>query len=202
MLYCSLCDWRHLSDISSDIFCVCLDCFDSFELTETSIRKALENLTKDNVDVAPDNLFHEPDLIKVKAVAHKNGNGNGKHTREITEQIVEVFDYWKEMTDHPDAQLSGERASVISKHLMGTGKTPVRSKDELKRALYGYSIEPIEANGKRYDDITLLLRDAKHIEIGVEIAKRSQSQRRNLSSATDGAEQYSDILKQIRSRRR
>lgn len=200
MFVCVLCDKRITCTV--EVFGSCEDCFDSFELTETSIRKALENLTKDNVDVAPDNLFHEPDLIKVKAVSPKNGNGNGKHTRETVEAALRILDKWKELNNHPDAAASPERLNCIIEQLMGSKKCSARTEADLVKCLLGYSIEPIVVNGKRFDNIKLLFKDADHIEKGIEIAKRSQSQRRSLSSATDGAEQYSDILSQIRNRRR
>lgn len=202
MLYCSLCDWRHPTDLAFDVFCICPDCFSYNELTEHSVRKVLENLTSTNVNVAsPDTLFgslfsSEPIAVKAKTNGHKNNQ-----TKEVAIQTSEVFDYWREKHDHPDAMLSNERAKVINKHLLGTSGNPKRSAEDLKKALLGYSLEPIEANGKRYDDITLLLRDAKHIEGGIEITNRSQKRKRNLSRVTEGAELYEDIFADIKKRR-
>lgn len=199
MLTCVLCDKRVICSIES--FGACDSCFEYYELTETSIRKALESLTKDNVDVAPlDNLFHEPDLIKVKAKTNGHKNGSGKHTREITEQTVRIFDRWKELNEHPDAELSGERADCIIRHLTGSGKYPIRTEADLVKCLLGYSIEPIMVNGKRFDSIKLLFKDADHIEKGIDIANRTGQRQQSLVRGT-GAERYSDIFREIRQRR-
>jgi len=75
----------------------------------------------------------------------------------------ELFKYWQETMNHPKAKLDKKRKGVIQKALkLGF------SIDELKQAISGCLRTPYNMgqndSGQVYDDISLILRDAEHIE--------------------------------------
>lgn len=75
----------------------------------------------------------------------------------------EVFRYWQETMNHPKAKLDKKRSSVIHKALqLGY------SVSDLKQAIIGCAQTPFNMgqNDRQqiYDDISLILRDAEHIE--------------------------------------
>ncbi len=77
--------------------------------------------------------------------------------------VGEVFMYWQGIMTHPNAKLDRKRHSAI-KGALKLGFTVV----DLKRAIDGCANTPHNMGkndeGKRYDDIGLILRDAAHIE--------------------------------------
>jgi hypothetical protein len=93
-----------------------------------------------------------------------------KHHITTNKSSVEIFAYWKEKLGHPKAKLDQKRKSRISNALKQY------SIDELKQAIDGCALSPYHMgeNEKkiRYDDIELILRDAKHIEQFINIYVR------------------------------
>lgn len=75
----------------------------------------------------------------------------------------EIFHYWKETMNHPQAKLDKKRAGIIHKALQ-LGYSVV----DLKKAINGCAQTPFNMgqNDRHqiYDDISLILRDAEHIE--------------------------------------
>lgn len=77
--------------------------------------------------------------------------------------IKNIFEHWKKTLGHPNAKLDGKR-KAISERALKLGY----SEDELKTAIEGCAKNPFNMgendNNTKYDDIELILRDAKHIE--------------------------------------
>lgn len=75
----------------------------------------------------------------------------------------EIFEYWKTIMRHPRAKLDSKRKRVITNALK-LGYTP----SDLKQAIDGCANTPYNMgkndSGQIYDDISLILRDATHIE--------------------------------------
>lgn len=77
--------------------------------------------------------------------------------------LNQIFQYWRIIMNHPRAKFDRKRQSVIRKALdLGY------SIDEMKQAIDGCANTPYNmgknSSGQIYDDISLILRDAEHIE--------------------------------------
>jgi hypothetical protein len=81
----------------------------------------------------------------------------GKH-----DQVKSIFDYWKKVMHSPKSKLDGKRRTRIAKALESY------SAYEIGKAIRGCSKTPHNmgqnANGVKYNDIELILRDASHID--------------------------------------
>jgi hypothetical protein len=83
--------------------------------------------------------------------------------------VDRVFDHWRSEHKHPKAVLSGQRRKVI--------QAALKDYDEatLCTSISGYRNSPhhMGENDQRtvYDDISLFLRDSKHIEAGLHFAR-------------------------------
>lgn len=84
--------------------------------------------------------------------------------------IERVFEHWQREHDHPQAKLTPDRRRLIAARLK-TFAEPV-----LLECISGYKRSPHHMGenkqGRRYDDIELFLRDAKHVETGVQLARQ------------------------------
>ena len=87
-----------------------------------------------------------------------------------TSPVAEVFAHWQKATKHPRARLDPKRERVIRAALKHYAVA------DLCRAITGYAVSPFHQGqndtATRHDDVTLCLRDAKHIEAGWELAER------------------------------
>ena len=92
----------------------------------------------------------------------------------ITDTVRAVFDYWRGRCNHHGAILDNKRAALISKQLEAG-----RSLEELKLAIDGAAADPFSqgANdrGRKFDDISLICRDASHIEQFIEMAQAAKN---------------------------
>lgn len=81
--------------------------------------------------------------------------------------IVEVFAHWQRATGKERAKLDPKRRTLIARALKG------RTVAELCRCVDGYAADPWHRGendrGKGYLDLSLMLRDAEHIEKGQEL---------------------------------
>lgn len=111
-------------------------------------------------------------------VATKEKKGKEKEKKEHTSEVEtspvtvsdcthannqqQLFKYWQRVMNHPRAVLDGKRQRVIAKALK------FYSFEDLKKAIDGCNNTPYNMgkNDSRqiYDDITLIFRDAEHIE--------------------------------------
>lgn len=84
-------------------------------------------------------------------------------TSKSSTTTQEIFSHWQSVMNHPRAKLDKKRESKISQALkLGYGV------EELKQAINGCSKTPYNMgkndSGQRFDDVSLILRDAEHIE--------------------------------------
>lgn len=74
----------------------------------------------------------------------------------------ELFEYWKDKTGHPRARLDDKRRRKLATALR------FYSLAECKKAIDGCTKsawhQGQNPNGKRYDQISLIFRDAEHVE--------------------------------------
>jgi len=91
-----------------------------------------------------------------------------------------VFDHWRSVHGHQAARIDAKRASVINSALA------LYSADKLCESISGYQNSPHHMGrndrGTKYDDITLMLRDATHIDAGLKFFDEPPD--------TDGSEKW------------
>ncbi len=102
----------------------------------------------------PDSLNPEPDPRSLKPE---------KTLVELKpDDAKEIFEYWQKVMNHPRAAFDNKRKTLIKKCFKHY------SVDDLKKAIKGCSITPHNMGenkeGRVYDSIELILRDAKHID--------------------------------------
>ncbi len=148
-----------------------------------NVNKYILNLNKNSS--AGDALHSEGDAPGGSAGdAHKPVNPlNQKiepNTYADSEPIIinTIFNFWKEIMKSPRSMLDADREKSIKKALK-VG----RSIDDIKLAIKGCSLTPYNMgqndNNKKYNDITLILRDAKHIEAFMESAINPPKPKKN-----------------------
>lgn len=102
--------------------------------------------------------------------------------------MVEVFEHWKQVHGHSKSRLDDKRRRVIRNALANY------TADELCESIAGYLNSPhhmgVNERGTRYDDIELFLRDAKHIDAGLQFARTppsvlSKTTRQNIANTAD-----------------
>lgn len=137
--------------------------------------------------------LHEPSP-SVLAVREGNGReGKGQDSplrgapvrrRRDSAARQRIFEHWKKAWNHPGAKLDAKRSRVIDAALQGYDEA------ELCRSIDGYKLSPHHCGQNdrrtRYDDIELLLRDAKHIEAGLQFAQGAASGKPPLEPMTAG----------------
>lgn len=85
-------------------------------------------------------------------------------TPQAADHVLEIFEYWKTLLKHPKAKLDDKRKKLINNALK-LGYEP----HDLMDAIEGCSKSPYHMgcdgrNTTVYDDLDLILRDAKHID--------------------------------------
>ena len=99
------------------------------------------------------------------------------------QQLVAVFDEWRTVTGHPKAQLDNNRKRRIAAALRSHGF------DTTMAAVRGVQWSPFHLgqndSGQRYDDVTLILRDAAHLERFAEYEQDPTTRPRADTSARD-----------------
>lgn len=93
-----------------------------------------------------------------------------RNTCPESDLVREVFDHWKKVHGHPKARLDSARMTKIKNALKQF------SVDDLKFAISGYKNSDYHMGkneqGTVYDEITLFLRNASHIERGIRLGKK------------------------------
>lgn len=104
-----------------------------------------------------------------------NGEGNGEGEIYLSSKldlVRDIFDYWKVSLNHPKAVLDSKRKRVISARLKDG-----YSAERIKQAIEGikYSAHHMGQNDRNtiYDDIELICRDGKHVDMFAEIKERT-----------------------------
>ena len=90
---------------------------------------------------------------------------------EKNSDVIFIFDRWKNVMRHPDSRIDKKRSNAILNAIdMGYRIS------EIEEAIIGCSKNPwnmgLNPNGKIYDDICLILRDASHIDSFIADFKR------------------------------
>ena len=103
-------------------------------------------------------------------VTGRDGTGRKEETlsgtpdleSKLTDDEFQVFEHWRVTLNHPKAKPTAERKRLIAKQLK------VYPREDLQRAIDGCAKSPHHMGqndrNMRYDDLELILRDAKHIE--------------------------------------
>ncbi len=88
-------------------------------------------------------------------------NVNNKTPKsKSTAMVREIFDYWREQTDHPRAVLDSKRSTAIAARLRD-GFTA----EDLRLAIDGAAKHAfVNPQGRRFDDIELICRNASKVE--------------------------------------
>ena len=129
----------------------------------------------------------------------REGNGKGRESPSSPPKGTEqVFAHWQGIYRHPQAVLDNNRKRVIERALKHY------SPEVLCEAISGYCNSPHHMgqnkDGTVFDDVSLLLRNATHIEAGLRFARsppaaQNETQRRqaaNLQTATEWVAQGKD----------
>lgn len=86
---------------------------------------------------------------------------------QLITPATRIFDHWKSIHGHPRARLDAKRIKLINAALK------LYDEATLCQSISGYLNSPHhmgtdpKGNGCKYDDIELMLRDAKHIDAGI-----------------------------------
>ena len=80
-----------------------------------------------------------------------------------------LFEFWKQTHGHPKAKLDAKRRRVIAAALK------LYDAETLRQSISGYLLSPFHMgeneHKRKYDDIELMLRDARHIDDGLAFSK-------------------------------
>jgi len=143
----------------------------SENVPDNSSKKSLENtsnalkqINKIKIPIrhhpkkSSENLMYQPSYILMNS--------------DEQEKLVQaVFNYWKTVMNHPKALLDKNRRGMIVDAL--EAGYPL---DDIKQAIDGCALTPfnmgINNQNRYYDDLTLILRDATHIEGFIDRASR------------------------------
>lgn len=103
---------------------------------------------------------------------------NNKDTPD--DDVDAVFNHWKKTLKHPRATLDKKRRDKIARTLKDY------SPDDIAKAVVGCSLSPYHMgdndSGTKYDDLTLIIRDAEHIERFIGFADRPPKPRQQAYS--------------------
>lgn len=104
----------------------------------------------------------EPSRNPEPSLAKPEPSQDPSSSADAPDPVAVIFERWKEVMKHPKGQLTPERRKKIRTALKHY------SLDECLTAITGCSVTPHNMgnndSGERYDDIELILRDAKHID--------------------------------------
>lgn len=132
----------------------------------------------------------------------------------IINNINVIFEHWRDVMDHPRAKLDNKRKSAIKKALeLGYDV------EQLKQAITGCSKTPFNMGdndrGQRYDSITLILRDADHIDrfinnyhnppaarVNKNEANRRNNEQRYENTSQRASRLLAEVEQQLRNERR
>jgi hypothetical protein len=100
-----------------------------------------------------------------------NANAKKKQKPTVTPEVLEIFEHWKFAMIHPQAKLDEKRRTAIARALkLGYAV------ESLKVAIDGCKADPwhMGANDrkKRFDGLTMILRDAEHIDKFISLGER------------------------------
>jgi hypothetical protein len=180
----------------------------SFDCTEKQFQKSIDYLASVNfleirgVTSASNGLAHDASgvLATCNTETEQSREEKTREDREAEQRrerhvadakpsaVDVVFDHWRQVHNHPRAQLDAKRRTLIQDRLRQYGEP------DLCTSITGYLNSPHHMGqnkqGTRYDDIENFLRDAKHVDMGLKFyteppLQQSTLTRKNVAS-TDG----------------
>lgn len=105
-------------------------------------------------------------------------------TREAKSLESEIFDFWKEIMGHKRARMDVKRQKIIKDRLRD-GYTY----EDITDAISGCFLSPFHQGdndrNSRYDDISLICRDAEHIDKFIQIYEEAQQRAEIRSRGVD-----------------
>jgi uncharacterized protein YdaU (DUF1376 family) len=116
------------------------------------------------------------------SVSGTDSNSDEKQTIVASAPILEVFEHWKAVMDHPGARLSPKRRRKIENRLRDYAP------EQLKCAVDGCKASPFHqgANQEKaiHDDIELICRDSEHVDMF--IARAPQANKPHVPQQLEG----------------
>lgn len=160
---------------------VCRDCgalVPAFELAQRRLKSAYQSLDqkeRENGELGEAVVRTQRQLSNARGTIRQLREQQSKEDDEFVVEAKEAAEYWKRLLAPKTRELKGPRLE----------KTVARRKagytlDELKLAIYGYYCRPYVVDGKRkhtgkpqerHVDLELIMRDAKHVDTGMAIAR-------------------------------
>lgn len=176
----------------------------SFDCTEKQFKKSIEYLASVNfleirgVTSASNGLAQDASglLASCNTETEQSREENTREDREQSRDMSDskpsdvdvVFNHWREVHNHPRAQLDAKRHTLIQERLRQYPEA------DLCTSITGYLNSPHHMGqnkqGTKYDDIENFLRDSKHVDMGLKFyaeppLNQSTLTRKNVA-ATDG----------------
>lgn len=156
----------------------------SLDCTEEQFKQAILHLVEYNFlsvqGVTEEEKPSVQDASKLLATCYVRGEerreeGEKRERRSLVELKLDdspttrIFEHWQQEFRHPKAKLDAKRRRLIAAALNAYDESTVRA------AISGYKLSPHHMgqnkDGTVYDDISLFLRDAEHIERGLNFAR-------------------------------
>ena len=123
----------------------------------------------------------ETDTPTLALAAPETDPKTGARAPSAHAEVHRVFDHWRERLDHKGAKLDGKREALIRRALKSHGLAVVTAAvDGCAASEWHRGANP---DGKRYDSLGLILRDAEHIE---RFASMATPTREGTASASGG----------------
>lgn len=118
------------------------------------------------------NAIALPDQTRLDQKEDVPQGGTNGHSHE-PDPVATVFEHWQSTHGHPKAKLDDKRRKVIRQALKHY------SVEDLQLAINGYKASSYHQgkneNKAVYDDIELILRDAKHIDAGIAFSSKPET---------------------------
>lgn len=127
-------------------------------------------------------LTKSRELVAVRNRLDRLQSGQDGRDSELYEQALEVANYWKQLLAPRTRELKGPRVDNTYARLKGDGTGKPYSVDDLKQAVYGYYCCQYVVDAKRVSsgkpserhvDLELLMRDPKHVDKGIALAREN-----------------------------
>jgi hypothetical protein len=137
-------------------------------LTAKNAREVESGYNRERMQTAEDRRSPPETAAERPSKLQTHTSNNKTKNQEIPQEVIEkVFDHWRTTFDHPRAQLDDKRTKTISKALERY------SEADVCQAISGYQNSAFHMgqneDGKTYDSLGLILRDAEKIEDGIRL---------------------------------
>lgn len=143
---------------------------DFSQLLEFDFIEIIDEIPK--VAITPLADASKPYSEKSREETEKRQNG---HQSVVPTDVTLVFEHWKQVHEHPRSNLDAKREKLIRVAL----KT--YPPEQLCLAISGYRNSPFHMGqnerNKKFDDIEVFLRDAKHIDEGLKFGEQPRAEK-------------------------